>query len=200
MSGHGRPRHPAHAAAPDELEQARQAARELHEAIKDGRALLREMNAVYAGCNELVATAVGDMNKTLGVLQKHMDEQTELLRQSIRKASREIEQAHAKMLSFDTPEAMIGYIVRQLLDQLSEQVVDTVTDTLPGLVDAAVDKLSGPAARKRRIVAISGTEVLRSLGVEPPPPGAFTRGTPAAEAAGRAARASRATRAVPPPT
>lgn len=147
MSGYPRP------SAPTEAEAAREATRELHAAIKDARAVLRELGdavetwtargeKMQAAANEAADAIYRQAHADIGSLT----EETAKLRAGLR-------QQFAEILGMQTPDQTFKVIVEQLENKLSpvmtRELTDMVATLLPELVTRQLQAMTDRARAAR---------------------------------------------------
>lgn len=145
-------------------EAARALARELHEAIKDGRRVQREINEAVIEWSDHAAEMMTRANAAMDNTTENIIGQLQEVNDLVKKHADDLTRVHAEVLGMQTPEEVMRLIAINLTEILQPVVLKFVAEQLPAVVIAEMDEIAAKGTAKygktmRQIIAIADTTI-----------------------------------------
>ena len=129
----------------DDKEAARALARELHEAIKDGRRVQREINEAVIEWSDHAEEMMAKANAAMESTTEHILGQLMQVNDLVKKHADQLTEVHAKVLGMQSPEEVIRLIAMNLMEMLKPVVLKAVATELPDLVVEKIELMAADA-------------------------------------------------------
>lgn len=149
----------AKAPAATDAETARALIRELHEALKDARVVLREMGEAMDTWADEGAKMQKTASDMTNLLYEHVASEFRNMREATEEASRVIAASHAEALGVSTASEVVSLIAKQVGETLMPTVEKIVREEMPvavmeTMVDMAENGLDGKlSSQATRVIA-----------------------------------------------
>jgi len=149
----GRPKRPALTSE----EAARDAARELHAAIKDAWTVLRELQAERAAARDTARYIADETDAEIALrlaeLTRHVSEQSGMVAEIVQGTANNLQQLISEILGKESPEDLLRSITASLLADIGPAVVEAVTqhidDQLPQCVTESLIDIAEHGVHKK---------------------------------------------------
>ena len=126
----------------DDKEAARALARELHEAIKDGRRVQREITEAVIVWSDRALEMADTANAAMDNTAKKIIEELQQIDSIVKEHADELTQTHARVLGMQSPAEVIKLVAINLTEILQPVILKFVAEQLPAIVVAEMDELA----------------------------------------------------------